>query len=196
MPDGKKETPEQKENIANLKGALCRAEKDKQVLNALCVDYTTAFCCDLLNDRFMLVKQKSFAHSARHRSQLNDPNSYSEWIRYSYDHVVVKEVSPDYLEVLDPKNLMRHLQTEESFVYLHKTVPNSMGMEYFEATAVRLYVDEHTFQIILGYRPVDALIGAERRQREEMEKPCGKPGRPARPKATSSPTCLTTSAPL
>ena len=165
----KKRTAEQRQDITRLEDALYHAEKDKQILNALCIDYTTAYCCDLLSDSITLVKQKSFSHSARHRSQLKDPNSYSEWIRYSYDHVVVKEASPDYLDVLDAQNLMKRLETEESVVYLHKTVPNAMGMEYFEATAVRLYVNDDTFQIILGYRPIDEIIVAERKHREELE---------------------------
>lgn len=172
MTDKSKKAAKQKVNSAEqrrLENALSLAEKDKQILNALCINYTAAYQCDLMNDTFIPVKQKSYSHSARSLSKLKDPNSYSEWIRYSYDHVVVKEASPDYLELLDAKNLMNRLRTEESFVYPHKTVPNAVGMEYFEATVVRLYVDDNTFQVIMGYRPIDEMIIAERKHREELE---------------------------
>lgn len=153
----------------SLENALNDAEKEKQILNALCINYTAAYCCDLLTDRMEVIKQKRVSHSARSKDKLQDPNSYSEWIRYSYEHVVDREESPEYLEVLDAKNLMHRLQTEESFTYPHKTVPNAAGMQYFEATVVRLYVDETTFRVIVGYRPIDDILAAEKERQEELE---------------------------
>ena len=144
-------------------------EREQQFYNALCINYTAAYCCDLMNDTMEPVKQQPYAHSVRLRGNLSDPNSYSQWLQYSYEHVVDREVSPDYLEVLDARNLMQRLQTEESFVYPHKTFPNEKGMEWFETTVVRLYVDESSFQVILGYRPIDDIIEEEEHQREKLE---------------------------
>ena len=153
----------------NHKRAWNASETERQMMNALCINYTAAYCCDLMKDYMEPIKQRKFSHSARARSHMKNPNSYSEWLRYSFDHVVVKEESSDYLEVLDAENLMHRLQEEESLVYPHRTKPNEVGMEYFEATVVRIYVDAQSFKVIIGYRPIDDLIARERKHQRALE---------------------------
>ena len=153
----------------HLKTALNTAEKERQMFNALCINYTAAYCCDLMTDYMESIKQKDFSHSAQETGNLHNRHSYSEWIRYAYDHIVVKESAPDYLEIFDAANIMKRLQTEESFIYRHKTFPNGAGMEYFEATIVRLYTDEHCFKVIVGYRPIDELLKEEKKHQKELE---------------------------
>ena len=153
----------------HLETALNTVEKERQMFNALCINYTAAYCCDLMTDYMESIKQKDFSHSAHETGNLNNRHSYSEWIRYAYDHIVIKEFSPDYLEIFDATNIMKRLQTEESFVYRHKTLPNAAGMEYFETTVVRLYTDEHSFKVIVGYRPIDDILAEEKKHQKELE---------------------------
>lgn len=153
----------------HLETALNDAEKEKQILNALCINYSAVYCCDLMTDYMESIKQKDFSHSAHESGNLNNPHSYSEWIRYAYDHIVIKETSPDYLEIFDAQNIIKRLQTEESFVYRHQTLPNAAGMQYFEATVVRLYTDEDCFKVIVGYRPIDELLKEEKKHQKELE---------------------------
>jgi len=130
-----------------------KVEKE-EIFNALCVNYTTAYYCDLMKDYIKVIKQKEFSHS--NRAKIQDGHSYSEWIRYAYEHIIVKETAPDYLQIFDRQNLMERLRKTESFSYRHKTLPNAAGMEYFEIVAVKLYEDDHHFKMILGYQPVGA----------------------------------------
>ena len=146
------------------------AGNESQLLNALCTNYTAAYFCDLMNDYIEPIKQKSFSHSAKSENSRKNLNSYSEWINYAYENIIIKETSPDYLELFDAGNLMERLRKKDSFVYSHKTHPNSVGMEYFEISAIRLCSDKHSFNIILGYRPVDDIIIEEMRLREELQK--------------------------
>lgn len=64
---------------------------------------------------------------------------------------------------------MAYLDDHESFVYRHRTLPNRAGMEYFEARAVRLYSDDDSYKIILGYRPIDDIVEEERESRQKLE---------------------------
>lgn len=153
-----------------LKDALVNSEKERQMLNALCINYTAAYCCDLKNDSMKLVKQKGFSHCAQERQNMKDPLCYSEWIHYAYENFVIKETAPDYLEVFNADNLMQHLQTAESLVYRHRTLPNGVGMEYFETTVVPLYSDEHCFRVIMGYRPIDDIVAEEKKRQRQLEK--------------------------
>ena len=75
----------------------------------------------------------------------------------------------DYLSVFDKDHLMQYLREKESFRYRHKTVPNAAGMEYFEIAVVKLYEDEHSFKVILGYQPMDDMIREEKKRQEQLE---------------------------
>ena len=144
------------------------AERERQIYNALCVNYTAAYWCDLKSDRMETIKRKDFSHSAQEAGKMHNPHCYSEWIHHAYETIVVKDTAPDYLEFFDAENLMRRLQSEESLVYRHQSLPNGAGMEHFETTIVRLYTDDNSFQIIMGYRPIDDIV-AEEKKRQQME---------------------------
>ncbi len=139
------------------------------MLNALCIHYTAAFCCDLRTDHMENIKKKEFSHTAITKSNYRSIQSYREWIDYTYNNIIIKESAPDYLKIFDAQNLMQRLTKQESFVYRHKTLPNSAGMEYFELVVVRLSVDENSFKIILGYRPIDDLVREEIENHKKME---------------------------
>lgn len=153
-----------------LEKALNDAEKEKQILNALCINYTAAYVCDLKNDYLEPIKKKSFSHCATAAVQPEDHHSFSKWMQECYESIIIKESAPDYLKVFDAENLMKRLEREESFVYRHQTVPNRAGMQYFETTVVRLYADDLSFKIIMGYRPIDDIVEEEKKNREKLEK--------------------------
>ena len=151
-----------------LESTLTEVKKERQMFNALCIKYSAAYYCDLMADYMEPIKQKSFSHVNRETEKLHDQHSYSEWIHHAFDTFVVKESAPDYIEVFDARNLMKRLQTEESVVYRHKTLPNGAGMEYFEATIVPLYKDENCFKVIIGYAPIDDIVREEKQIQEEL----------------------------
>lgn len=153
----------------DAESALTDSEKERQMFNALCIKYTVAYTCDLMTDYMEPVKQETFSHCSQEKERMTDPHSYSEWIQHAYETFVIKDSAPDYLEVFDAQNLMRRLQTEGAVVYRHKTLPNGVGMEYFEATIVPLYQDENHFRVIIGYSPIDDIVNEEKQIQEQLK---------------------------
>ena len=153
----------------SLRQALSNAEQEKHFFDALCIDYTAAYVCDLMADTMEVIKKKSFSHCATAEKKPEDTYRFSQWMRDAYETFVVHESAPDYFEVFDNQNLMRRLREHESVVYRHQTLPNSAGMQYFEARIVRLYADESSFKVILGYRPIDDTIREERENQRKMK---------------------------
>lgn len=70
----------------SLKTALANTEKERQMFNALCINYTSAYYCDLKTDYMESIKRKDFSHSAMQSSHIHNPHSFSEWNHYVYDH--------------------------------------------------------------------------------------------------------------
>lgn len=145
------------------------AEKERQMLNALCINYTAAYYCDLKKDYMEPVKRKNFSHCEQEKDNMQNPYSYSEWIHHAYETFVIKETAPDYLEAFDAQNLIQHMKRQENFVYRHRTLPNGVGMEYFEINVVKLYEDPDSFVIIMGYRPIDDIMVEEKQYRRRLE---------------------------
>ena len=134
-----------RETLVELQHALDKSEQERHFYDALCIDYTAAYLCDLMADTMTVIKKKSFSHCAAEELQSGSIQCYSQWIRHSYNTFVVKESAPGFMEMFDNRNLMAYLDDHESFVYRHRTLPNRAGMEYFEARAVRLYSDDDSY---------------------------------------------------
>ena len=158
-----------RETLVELQHALDKSEQERHFYDALCIDYTAAYLCDLMADTMTVIKKKSFSHCAAEELQSGSIQCYSQWIRHSYNTFVVKESAPGFMEMFDNRNLMAYLDDHESFVYRHRTLPNRAGMESFEARAVRLCSDDDSYKIILGYRPIDDIVEEERESRQKLE---------------------------
>ncbi len=158
-----------RETLVELQHALDKSEQERHFYDALCIDYTAVYLCDLMADTMTVIKKKSFSHCAAEELQSGSIQCHSQWIRHSYNTFVVKESAPGFMEMFDNRNLMAYLDDHESFVYRHRTLPNRAGMEYFEARAVRLYSDDDSYKIILGYRPIDDIVEEERERRQKLE---------------------------
>lgn len=158
-----------RKTLVELQHALDKSEQERHFYDALCIDYTAAYLCDLMADTMTVIKKKSFSHCAAEGLQSGSIQCYSQWIRHSYNTFVVKESAPGFMEMFDNRNLMAYLDDHESFVYRHRTLPNRAGMEYFEARAVRLYSDDDSYKIILGYHPIDDIVEEERESRQKLE---------------------------
>lgn len=67
--------------------------------NHLFLSYA-AYLCDQMNDSLEPIKQTKGSHSAVAREHMDNTDSYSEWIQYSYDHIVIRESAPDLFKYL------------------------------------------------------------------------------------------------
>ena len=145
-----------------------------QLLSVLARDYTTVLLCDLKQDTFEVVKGDTFIHDDPEEKQqlVCDSNCYSERVRYFFEHVLIKESAPEYLERLLPDHLMNELKETDNIEIYHKTIPNGTGFTHFLARAIRLSNEEEHFKIILGFYSIDEIIKKEKEiefQREIIE---------------------------
>ncbi len=143
----------------------------KALIDALCLDYTVVFLCDLKKDTLEILKCSPFSHTAASEKELPKElrHSYSARMRYIYEHALVKESAPDYLEKFLPENLMKSLSRQDSFELRHRTVCNQAMSEYFSIKAVRLYADEESFKAIVGILPISEQVRREQENQRRLE---------------------------
>lgn len=158
---------EEKQN--SLKNSLKELKKEKAILDALSIDYTSTYYCDLEEDRITVLKQGKYTNSIIAEETLTEGlQSYSFRIKYYYDTFVIKESAPDFLEKLSADHLIQYLQENERFAYRFQAVPNRAGQQYFEVQVVRL-TGQEGFKTVMGYRYVDDIVEEQEKQRVQLE---------------------------
>ena len=143
--------------------------KENRILAALNVDYTSIYYCDLINDTFIPVKCEEYNNaSATVKEMAEKSGSYSYCIRYYYEHFVIKESAPDFLEKLDAEHLKEYLGKNRRFAYRYRVHPNKKGQQYFEVQIVHL-PEEEGFKVIMGYRYSDDLVAEQEKLQTKLE---------------------------
>ena len=152
-----------------LQKSLDELRKEKAVLDALSIDYTSVYYCDLDKDTITALKQGNYTNSvATEKSVTHGLGSYSFRIQYYYDTFVIHESALDFLEKLSAEYLKEHLAHNERFAYRFRARPNQAGQQYFEVQIVRLQSDEG-FKVVMGYRFVDDLVEEQEKQNTRLE---------------------------
>lgn len=163
-----------RENRGRLEESLEELEKEKQVLTALFMDYTSVYYVDLASATFEIFKLDKVANASDFLQERNEDtpgvsHDYQLTIRKYYENFVVKESSPDFLEKLSIKNIMKELSSKERFVYHYQSVPNTQGHEYFEAVVSRPLGLDDPYRVIIGFRNTDDLLKERQKHQRELE---------------------------
>ncbi|MBU5481452.1 GAF domain-containing hybrid sensor histidine kinase/response regulator [Blautia sp. MSJ-19] len=157
------------ENQLSLQKSLDELNKEKVILNALSVDYTSIYYCDLINDTLIPVKCEAYNNTAAIvKKKARENGSYSSIIQDYFGHFVIKESAPDFLEKMDTKYLREYLSRHKRFAYKYRVHPNKAGQQYFEVQIVRL-AEEDGFKVIMGYRYIDDLVAAQEKMQTQLE---------------------------
>ena len=157
------------ENQRSLQKSLLELNKEKSILDALSVDYTSIYYCDLMKDVLIPLKCEEYNNAAVIiKGIAGESGSYSSVIQHYFEHFVIRESAPDFLEKLDAKYLMEYLSKNKRFAYKYRVQPNKIGQQYFEVQIVRL-PEEDGFKAIMGYRYIDDLVAGQEKLQTELE---------------------------
>lgn len=158
------------EKQKTLESNLEELQKEKHILEALCVDYTSFYLCDLANDTLETIKQSILSNGTEIDEMTELKSSYTSRIRYYYDHYVIRESAPDFLQKMERHALIEYLQNHKRFAYRYQSVKNHAGHEYFELQVIRLETgNRDDYKIIMGFRYIDDIVQEDMKKKQQME---------------------------
>ena len=158
------------EKQKTLESNLEELQKEKHILEALCVDYTSFYLCDLANDTLETIKQSILSNGTEIDEMTELKSSYTSRIRYYYDHYVIRESAPDFLRKMERHALIEYLQNHKRFAYRYQSVKNHAGHEYFELQVIRLETgNRDDYKIIMGFRYIDDIVQEDMKKKQQME---------------------------
>ncbi len=162
------------EKQQSLQESVAELQEEKNILDALSIDYTSVYYCDLEQDLMLPLKQCADTNAVVAERAMRDGlqdglKSYSFRIQYYFDHFIVQESAPDFTEKLSAGYLREHLQHNERFAYRFRAHPNPAGQQCFEVQIVRL-AGTDGFKVVMGYRYIDDIIAEQEEQKIRLEK--------------------------
>lgn len=84
-------------------------ERDQKLLEALCIDYTAVYYCNLVKNTMESIKRSALSNGSVIDAAIPERRyEYTYRIQYFYDNFVVKESAPDFLEKLSIPFLWAH----------------------------------------------------------------------------------------
>ena len=142
---------------------------EKNILDALCADFTSVYMCDLMKDSVAPVYCTKDSDDCWNEDIAGkDIYSFALRTQFIYDHMLVKESATDFMEKMNADYLMDYLSEHRRFAYHVRIKPNPYGRENYEVQVVRLNSKEG-FKVILGFHYIDDVIREEERRKIELE---------------------------
>ena len=155
---------EEKQKV--LENNIAELNQEKQILDALSTDYLVVALCDFEDGSLVHLKQASGSNlDAVNQALGADNRCFAERVQYYYDHFVIKESAPDFLEKVNMDYLHSYLARHERFAYSFQTLRSSAGHQYFEVQAVSL---PNGTKFVMGFRYMDD-VEAEREKQRKIE---------------------------
>ncbi len=158
-----------KENQLILQRNFDQLKSENALLDAMSVDYTAIYACDLTHDVIEMRREYGGANSIILDKDLPDiARCYSSRLREYFNRFVVRESCPDFLKRLSFERLKRDLEDTTRVAFRYQSVPNAYGQEHFEAQVTRIRVEEDEFRIVLGFRYMDDIVAEEEERKRKL----------------------------
>lgn len=137
-------------------------------LKVLIAEYTAAYICDLKMDTVNLLKRSRKYHDGEAEYVFNF-NSYTSFMKGCFDKFIVGEASKSYESKFRAEELMKIMQKQDTYAVRMEMRPDQQGNRYYEIRAVKLFVNDKQFKVIMGYRPIDALLKEEQERNQQLQ---------------------------
>lgn len=155
---------------ADLQENLLSMEREQQILSVLSSDSTAVYRADLKSNTAEIVKIEVGSNTQDLMYSYGGKLCYFKEMTRYYNNYVVKETSPDFLEIFEPNNLMCALADKEVISHRFQCRPNGLGQIYFELRVTRMLCTDTEFQVLVDFRHIDDVVREGRQHQEELER--------------------------
>ena len=154
-----------------LEKALIEIEREKNILDQLCKDFSGVYDVDLNSGKFKILKLSERTNV----KQLFDTNldcykDFGVCIKNYCDIFVVKEDQEAFLKWFDFGKLKEQLTQIDRVAFHYQSVLNLEKKRFFEVQVVRVKSDENEFRVLFGFRYIDDILEVERENQSKLQK--------------------------
>lgn len=152
-----------------LEAALHKIEKEKDILDKLCSDFTAVYFVELNSKTFESVHISSNTNAEDILRKQVFYNFDSYCMRYASSYISESD-KKDFLEWFKCENLKKNLTENNRITYHYQSFSNKSHQKYFEAQAIKVKEDEKHCYALLGFRYIDDIMEKEKAIQEQIQK--------------------------
>lgn len=152
-----------------LEAALHKIEKEKDILDKLCSDFTAVYFVELNSKTFESVHISSNTNAEDILRKQVFYNFDSYCMRYASSYISESD-KKDFLEWFKCENLKKNLTENNRITYHYQSFSNKSRQKYFEAQAIKVKEDEKHCYALLGFRYIDDIMEKEKAIQEQIQK--------------------------
>lgn len=158
-------------HVETLTRSQAALKRERQFLDVLYRDYTSAYYVDLTKDSFEPLKIDSSSNAAlilasESRERIR---SFSRMVRKYCADYIPPHHQEKFLSMFDTPFLMEELKKKERLSFRYHSIPNLLGRQYFEAQIVRISDPGFDGRVLIGFHHIDEILAAEQKQQRELE---------------------------
>ena len=152
-----------------LEAALHKIEKEKDILDKLCSDFTAVYFVELNSKTFESVHISSNTNAEDILRKQVFYNFDSYCMRYASSYISESD-KKDFLKWFKCENLKKNLTENNRIAYHYQSFSNKSHQKYFEAQAIKVKEDEKHCYALLGFRYIDDIMEKEKAIQEQIQK--------------------------
>ena len=149
---------------------LDKMKRDKYVLDKMCIDYTVVYYIELNSGNFEIFKKADESNVNREYNAKKDKcKFFDDYIREYSKYYIADENREEFINWFSCENLKNQLINTDRASYNFMSVPNANGKRFFAAQAIKIYLDDTKFYILLGVRYIDDIIEKEKDIQDKLK---------------------------
>ena len=151
-----------------LETALHKIEREKDILDKLCSDFTAVYFIELNSKTFesVHISSNTNAEEILKRQVFYNFDNYSK--RYATLYISENE-QKEFLGWFNCENLKKNLNENGRITYHYQSLSNKSHQKFFEAQAVKVREDEKHCYALLGFRYIDDIMEKEKAIQKQIQ---------------------------
>ncbi len=161
-----------KKSNDELKIALKRLQGEKDILDRLCMDFTSVYAVDLNTGKYETLKLAETTNAMgmlqREQTGFTHFNAYSDQYAEKY---LTEENRGAFKNWFSCANLKKQLEDSDRTVFHYESIPNAAGQRYFEAQVIKVHQQEEPSECkaLIGLRYIDDVIEKEKNIQQSIQ---------------------------
>ena len=147
-----------------------RIDDEKYIWERLAQEYVSLYKIELNSGKYEILRLSDFTNAikivGRSMHKYDNFDIFAE--KYAESFIPAEE-SEEFIEWFSCRNMKRLLSRNERITYYYHSTSEDVGDSYYEAYAVKGYVDDERFDIFLGFRNIDSIVYKEKEIQEQLQ---------------------------
>ena len=147
-----------------------KQENKEEILNKLSPEYVSIYRIELNSGRYEILRLN--ANTNAKQIVTEHPQIFESFDTYAEQYAkefILEENREEFLDWFNCHNMKKRLRKEEKITYHYQSVNKEGVYCYFEAYAVKGFIDAEEYNIFLAFRNVNSILYKEKAIQERLQ---------------------------